>query len=548
MSARAPVPSRQGRGRPFPRDDRGAIRRASWGGTHARGWARPKGVPRKRARPRPGPRGGSPRARPSRPERVRARDGRRRGAEAMPPVAAAEAEAATGPSRARMSRVRESTRGARMGGRGRAEAEGSGPGALPRVRIEGPSEARGDRRPPPGGTGSDQPCGLSRSGPQGRRAEGGERERPSTRGRTPSRAEGSARQAPRRRDQPCGLSRDEGRTCAGEARGADARSAPAGPAGRRRTGARWSENQPCGLFERRRAGGRRRQGSLCSFTPVAVESAFSCENVRQNGGTRRCTSAIRHHLLCLIARRTGVSWRREKGKLFCLGALPAAPAPHFTLFRATVWRQREKVSTSGAQASQRTQVPCGSDVRERRAGHLGARVHRPRPSAALPRRLLRRRVHAAAAARRSGCEGPASRVRERHPGAARRAVLLAPSLYPGCLRGSDARERRAKASGSARQGASRVSARARGATAGAVPCAGAVGPLAPRAGGPRAPWGGSRAQAPAQETLAQDPRGRGTSAQPARAGGERVLERCRLRALFAPRAWARRRLLAPERS
>lgn len=386
---------------------------------------------------------------------------------------------------------------------GRPRARGGGgllPGALPRVRIEGLSEARDDRRPPPGGTGSDQPCGLSRRGPQGRRAEGGERERPSTRGRTPSRAEGSARQAPRRRDQPCGLSRDEGRTCAGEARGADARSAPAGPAGRRRTGARWSENQPCGLFERRRADGRRRQGSLCSFTPVAVDSAFSCENVRQNGGTRRCTSAIRHYLLCLIARRTGVFGRREKGKLFCLGALPAAPAPHFTLFRATVWRQREKVSTSGAQASPRTQAPCGSDGGSGTQGTWvrGCIAHaRLRPCrGAFSGVASGSRLRLAAA----GARGPSA-----HPGAtagaARRAVLSAPSSYPGCLRGSDGgsgaqgirapgkgRPARARAHGERRRERRRARAR--------------WGLKTPRAGGPREPWGGSHAQAPARKTLA----------------------------------------------
>lgn len=332
---------------------------------------------------------------------------------------------------------------------GRPRARGGGgllPGALPRVRIEGLSEARDDRRPPPGGTGSDQPCGLSRRGPQGRRAEGGERERPSTRGRTPSRAEGSARQAPRRRDQPCGLSRDGGRTCAGEARGADARSAPAGPAGRRRTGARWSENQPCGLFERRRADGRRRQGSLCSFTPVAVDSAFSCENVRQNGGTRRCTSAIRHYLLCLIARRTGVFGRREKGKLFCLGALPAAPAPHFTLFRATVWRQREKVSTSGAQASPRTQAPCGSDGGSGAQGTWVRGCIAQRPSAAgseAPSQASRRR--GAAAARRSGCEGP-ERASGSDGGSGAARGPLGPEPISRMPSRERRRERRAKAS------------------------------------------------------------------------------------------------------
>ena len=379
------------------------------------------------------------------------------------------------PARAYVAREGEHPR--RPDGRPRARG-GGGPRARSASarKDRGPLEARDDRRQPPGGTGSDQPCGLSRRGPQGRRAEGGERERPSTRGRAPSRAEGSARQAPRRRDQPCGLSRDEGRTCAGEARGADARSAPAGPAGRRRTGARWSENQPCGLFERRRAGGRRRQGSLCSFTPVAVDSAFSCENVRQNGGTRRCTSEIRHHLLCLIARRTGVFGRREKGKLFCLGALPAAPAPHFTLFRATVWRQREKVSTSGAERARGPRCH-----RERRPGaarrHRGARVHRSAPvcgrhrgafsgvaapaaAAALPQRVRGTRIARPGATSWSGAaRGPlgpehAFRMpsRERRPGAAREGIRA-----PG-----KGRPARARAHGERRPGA--------------VPCAGAVGP------------------------------------------------------------------------
>lgn len=448
MSARAPVPSRQGRGRPFPREDRGAILRASWGGTHARGWARPKGVPRKRTRPRLDPRGGSPRARPSRPERVRARDGRRRGAEAMPPVAAAEAVSATGPSRARMSRVRESTRGARMGGRGRAEAEGPGPGALPRVRIEGLSEARDDRRPPPV---RDRERSALRAVAEGtsRAAGGGRRARAALDARAdaePSRGERTAGSEETRPALRAVARRGPDVRGRGEGGGADARSAPAGPAGRRRTGARWSENQPCGLFERRRADGRRRQGSLCSFTPVAVDSAFSYENVRQNGGTRRCTSAIRHHLLCLIARRTGVFGRREKGKLFCLGALPAAPAPHFTLFRATVWRQREKVSTSGAGRARGPRRPAGATLASGAQGTWVRGCIAPRPSATLPRRLLRRRVRAAAAAKPQRVRGARIARPGATAGAARRAVLLAPSPYLGCLRGSDARERCAKAS------------------------------------------------------------------------------------------------------
>lgn len=244
------------------------------------------------------------------------------------------------------------------------------------------------------------------------------------------------------------------------------------------------------LFERSRADGRRRQGSLCSFTPVAVDSAFSYENVRQNGGTRRCTSAIRHHLLCLIARRTGVLGRREKGKLFCLGALPAAPAPHFTLFRATVWRQREKVSTSGAGRARGPRCPAGAMPASGAQGTWVRGCIAPRPSATLPRRLLRRRVHAAAAAKPQRVRGARIARPGATAGAARRAVLLAPSPYPGCLRGSDARERCAKASEAPGKGRP-ARARAHGERRRERCRARARWGLAvPRAGGPRAPWGG----------------------------------------------------------
>lgn len=377
-----------------------------------------------------------------------------------------------------------------MGDRGRAEAEGPGPGALPRVRIEGLSEARDDRRQPPGGTGSDQPCGLSRRGPQGWRATG-RRARAALDARAdaePSRGERTAgseetrpalravaRRGPdvRGRGEGSGRAKRPCRPC---------RPTPNGRAAERESALRAVRAEACG--------GRRRQGSLCSFTPVAVDSAFSYENVRQNGGTRRCTSAIRHHLLCLIARRTGVLGRREKGKLFCLGALPAAPAPHFTLFRATVWRQREKVSTSGAGRARGPRCPAGATPASGAQGTWVRGCIAPRPSATLPRRLLRRRVHAAAAAKPQRVRGARIARPGATAGAARRAVLLATSPYPGCLRGSDARERCAKASEAPGKGRP-ARARAHGERRRERCRARARWGLAvPRAGGPRAPWGG----------------------------------------------------------
>ena len=210
-----------------------------------------------------------------------------------------------------------------------------------------------------------------------------------------------------------------------------------------------------------------------------------------------------------------MSGRREKGKLFCLGAPPAASAPHFTLFRATVWRQREKVSTSG---TGRARGPrCHRERRPRAARrHRGARVHRPRPSAVMPRRLLRRRVHGRGCGpAAAGARGPSARPGATPAsGAARGPLGPEPISRMPC--GSDARERRA-GHPSARQGASRASARTRGAT----PASGAVrGRGGASRHHARAALGrhGADLRASARPRDARgDPRGRGCPAQSARA-------------------------------